>query len=72
MGNIAKYIVPGIAIYLAGVGIAQYISQNSGTAATPTADQISSLPSFGSYGVNLVAGGALLLFHKQIMGYMGV
>jgi len=71
MDGVGKHLVTLVGIYLVVVGVASYMSQNSGATTTPTADTIAGLPSFGSYGVNLVAGGALLVFHKKIAGMIG-
>ena len=62
-------VLMAIGIYLALVGIAQYVSESSTN--SPTADKVASFPSLGSSSLDLLAGGGILIFHKQISHLVG-
>lgn len=65
MGNIGPKVIIAAAAYLVIVGAAQYYSGTSTN--SPTADSVAKFPSLGTAEINLIVGGAILVFHKQIV-----
>lgn len=62
-------VIMALGIYLVVVGIASYVSESSTN--SPTADKIASFPSLGTSSIDLLAGGGILIFHKQLSHLVG-